>query len=215
MNHLCSDTEKRKNSAYPTSMKRIAVVGGGLSGFAGVRGLIDSSLTCEITIFDHPNTVKMVEIDQDINLAKSHVQNGEMDAILHSSGENPVNHLPSSKIMGGWSNYWGATVMPWNESAISAANIDVISLHESYNAIGELLEYQAKEDSLRSIFPLFGKYTQRGAISPIASTLLDRFESCWRTQFGFRKGMHAMRKMSDGVSLWSYPPSEFKKYSGN
>ena len=157
-------------------MKRVAIIGSGLNGRAGLQGLLDSQQNSQITIFDSEIIPGSGKNKISASSEKGHVAEAKKDFIVHGTSKKVISRLPSSLVRGGWGNYWGATMAPWDAETLSKANLDINEFSKAYTAVGNFMTYQADLDLLSERFPLYGSVYSRGSVSKISKDLLDRFE---------------------------------------
>ena len=165
---------------------RIAIIGSGPSAWASALALSKSSRTdLKVTIFE-ANNVKSPKIETPqlktlkVNslYKESSINYGSEDTetrVLNESSPS-IKGLPNSLIPGGWSNIWGATILPWSSNFFTNHGISMQEMQNSYSEIMTNMPYQAEIDSLSSSFPLYAEPADRARISTFSENLLDNFE---------------------------------------
>lgn len=68
-----------------------------------------------------------------------------------------IGHLTPSLATGGFSNVWGAAMLPYTEKDIADWPLKVADLAPYYRQILSTIFYSAKEDDLAQIFPLYAE----------------------------------------------------------
>ena len=181
---------------------KVAIIGSGPAAFATLITLLTES-EYQITIFDAGSTlgesskagagalksqtdVVKENVDLDQNLDTRFSWNGKFR-----------NLIPSNQKSGGWSNYWGATMLQSNHLNAQDVNEHVASI--SWKTLLKYLPIQGERDSLVDFFPLLGNETPHGQVSGIAEALLNNFASNFKkdNSIVFGKSRLAINPLND------------------
>ncbi len=148
----------------------------------------------EILIFDSgnpgTNKIDMLGDKRQIRLSKYELNEQNQNLIINE------RNFPSNLLVGGWSNLWGATILPWCESALKNL-FGTTELNKYYDLIGDFLEYQAESDNLEPEYKLFGKTHKRETISEIGETLIKRSDNNQNKDFVIGKSRLAINALSE------------------
>lgn len=97
------------------------------------------------------------------------------------AGATPVKqtaaNLRSSYALGGFSNVWGAAVMPYHADDIRGWPIGIERLAPHYTAVFDFMPLAAKEDKLSRRFPLYARSFESLETSQQAKALLRDLDS--------------------------------------
>ena len=97
---------------------------------------------------------------------------GQLTAI---TGTNGANVRAVSGAFGGFSNVWGAQIMPFSRATIDRWPVTYEDLLPHYTAILKHLPYAAVDDDYSEIFPLLTTPAALPRLSPPAAQLLARY----------------------------------------
>lgn len=165
---------------------RIAIVGSGPSAWASALALSKSSRTdFKVIIFEansknNPkleiaqlNSLKVNSLykETSINLGGVDTKTKTLNQMSPS-----MDGLPNNLIPGGWSNIWGATILPWPEQYFKSNSIPMKEMRSSYSQILSHIPHQGESDLLEADFPLFSEPISRAKVSTFAENFLENFE---------------------------------------
>ena len=194
---------------------RIAIVGSGPSAWASALALSKSSRTdFKVTIFEanqennpklemaRPNSLKVNSLykETSINYGEEDTETKIMNEMSPS-----IDGLPNNLIPGGWSNIWGATILPWSENYFTRHSISMTEMQYSYSEILSHIPYQGESDFLAMDFPLYSQPNSRAKISTFSENFLENFENCssvqTETKISLGKSRLAISPLSDLQTL--------------
>ena len=90
--------------------------------------------------------------------------------------EGSVNQAVVSSAFGGFSNVWGAQVMPFPSAAFRDWPFPAEELHGHYSAVLGAIPYAAEADDLQHQFPLLGKSFDLPKLSSRSAAVLGGYE---------------------------------------
>ncbi len=142
-------------------MRDIAIIGSGATATAAYLGLIDSEIDDYIiTLFTPPRDDNSDQNPTDEPFVKMNTRflrvNYNND--LESQLSNGMSGAPN---FGGWTQFWGATILPWHKKVFEKIDRSERDYAEAYERIHEIVPLLASKDSLIDDFPLFGKPTTK------------------------------------------------------
>lgn len=167
---------------------QIAIIGSGPSAWASALALSKSSRTdFKVIIFEanSKNNPKL-EIAQ-LNSLKvnslykeTSINYGGGDTKTKTLNEmSPsIDGLPNNLIPGGWSNIWGATILPWPENYFKSHDISLKEMQRSYSEILSHVPHQGESDFLEVDFPLYSQPNSHANVSTFSENFLENFENC-------------------------------------
>lgn len=166
------------------------VIGSGLSALSAILGIQSLNKDVEITVIEAGDAVKQED------------QKFEKKILLETKSRKNKNdiieEIPSNLIVGGWSNYWGATFLPWEKKTLESI-FGKISFDKYYEKIGKVVGYQASIDKLAKDYTIYGHFYKRGEISDIAKQLLrkqEKISSSKQVEFVIGKSRLAINRLS-------------------
>jgi hypothetical protein len=138
-------------------MQKVAIIGSGATAAATHLGIGESkSGKFEITIFSPPvemSESNSVESDQTfIKMNTKFLRVNEQSNVV----SNLVNSISGAPNFGGWTKFWGATILPWHDKVFARLDLSRDDMHEAYRRIHEIVPLLASQDNLSNHFPLFG-----------------------------------------------------------
>ena len=86
---------------------------------------------------------------------------------------NNVGHLTPSFARGGFSNVWGAAVLPYTDAEIKSWPISLSDLEPHYRSVFSFLPLSASGDDLQKLYPLYSERPHQLRPSNQAQHLLD------------------------------------------
>jgi choline dehydrogenase-like flavoprotein len=98
---------------------------------------------------------------------------GQLSA-LHARGA--VNDAVVSGAYGGFSNVWGAQIMPFTSATFRAWPVSFHEMLPHYAAILREVPHAGEHDDLADLFPLIGRTTPLPELSPRSMSVLSRYE---------------------------------------
>jgi choline dehydrogenase-like flavoprotein len=98
---------------------------------------------------------------------------GQLDDI---DAEPSANELVVSGAYGGFSNTWGAQIMPYSTGTFRTWPITRRELEPHYRAILKRIPYSAESDDLEEVFPLMGAPEHLPKLAYRTSSVLQRYE---------------------------------------
>jgi choline dehydrogenase-like flavoprotein len=98
---------------------------------------------------------------------------GQLDNV--DSAES-ANNLVVSGAYGGFSNTWGAQVMPYSTGTFRTWPITRQELEPHYREILSQIPYSAESDDLEEVFPLLGSPDRLPRVSARTTSVLNRYE---------------------------------------
>ena len=105
------------------------------------------------------------------------------------SAKATTNNLLVSGAYGGFSNIWGAQVMPWSTQSFRDWPLSRSEMEPHYREILSHIPYAGVEDDLEEFFPLFGIPSALPKIAERSQWVLDRY------------GAHRMKSRRYGVTF--------------
>ena len=87
-----------------------------------------------------------------------------------------VGHFTASLAQGGFSNVWGASMLPFSEKDIERWPLHPKDFAEHYKSILSFVDLSGRKDMLNSLFPLYTESAQTLRLSAQAALLLKRLE---------------------------------------
>jgi choline dehydrogenase-like flavoprotein len=98
---------------------------------------------------------------------------GQLDDIDATGSANP---LVVSGAYGGFSNTWGAQLMPYSTGTFKTWPISRVNLEPHYREILEHIPYSGESDDLEETFPLMGSPDHLPKVTDRTSSVLRRYE---------------------------------------
>jgi choline dehydrogenase-like flavoprotein len=98
---------------------------------------------------------------------------GQLDDI---DADGPANHLVVSGAYGGFSNTWGAQMMPYSTGTFRTWPISRRDLEPHYREILRNVPYSGESDDLEETFPLMGTPEHLPKVSHRTTAVLERYE---------------------------------------
>jgi len=172
---------------------KIVVIGTGLSALSAILGIQSLNKNVEIMVIEAGNT----EVEKSKEFEKRTILETKSRKNNKSYKTNE-DDIPSNLIIGGWSNYWGATFLPWEKKTLESI-FGKISFDKYYEIIGKFVGYQASIDKLAEDYPIYGQFYESGEISDIARHLLQKQEkinSFQHSDFMIGRSRLAINKLS-------------------
>ncbi len=159
---------------------RILIVGSGPSAFAAAEMISGKGLNIEV--YDaglEYNTSKTSDSKNSVGTVRKLIFGFDFPYKAFSKG--PIIDLGNtmasqSFALGGFSNVWGATMLPYTELDLQTWPINVSELQEYYDFISERIPIAANEDSLTKKYPLPKRYSPGLKLSPRIEKLLLDFQ---------------------------------------
>jgi hypothetical protein len=175
----------------------VAIIGTGPSGEAALFSMLNRIEVEEIYVIDAGN-------NKNGESPKSSTKKSKIFSkpIFQNSRnlKNSMNlDIPSNLDIGGWSNIWGATFLPWSQSAL-INRFKNSEMNKHYESIGKIVQYQGEVDNLSACYKLFGQTTARSNVSPIAEFILEKTNNKFEEQFVLGKSRLAVKKLADESS---------------
>ncbi|MDA1014692.1 MAG: hypothetical protein O3A00_09605 [Planctomycetota bacterium] len=181
---------------------RIAVIGSGAAAFGVLTALADQSSDCEITLFDIAEPIASVPgrqhvggLDHEADSIAPDEARSYYDSIYRTIRERYPRKFPppkthfgeqiprqpvgerlsifKSQSLGGLTNFWGATMLPYTDREMETWPFEKESLYPGYDRISHAAGLAARNDGLDHYFPR--SFATRPAIRPTA--VLDRLSN--------------------------------------
>jgi ferredoxin len=92
------------------------------------------------------------------------------------TGERGVNTSLVSPAFGGFSNVWGAQLMPFTDSAFRSWPVSAAEMRPHYEAILGEIPFAGEEDDLAARFPLLGSAAPLPEMSPRSQRVLTAYD---------------------------------------
>jgi choline dehydrogenase-like flavoprotein len=92
------------------------------------------------------------------------------------SADSNVNDAVVSGAYGGFSNVWGAQVMPFTTATFRDWPVTAEEMHRHYAAVLEHIPYAAEDDDLSALFPLLSEGRPLPRVSARTAAVLGRYE---------------------------------------
>lgn len=121
-------------------VKRLAIVGTGLSGWATARGILACNPNVEITFF-HKNSEELIDKEKSARnkKSKSHIEFSRVNSIQYRRfGKKRILKLPDNSGISGWAKYWGATVESSKYLIEYLENLDELHSLENFEEFAKL-----------------------------------------------------------------------------
>lgn len=164
-----------------SAVPKVAVVGSGPAGLGVLAGLLDRLPNAEVTLFDHGAAPEQPSPAADPTRAAAAVQYKEIYREIWVSQKRmfppPKTHfsraLPKyeidgngrifrSEALGGLSNYWGGTCLPFTDRELRGWPVSRAVLDPHYQAMAECIGISGRRDALTEYFG--AEYCNRPAI---------------------------------------------------
>ena len=136
---------------------------------------------------------------------------GQLAGVSAADGANPSI---VSAAYGGFSNHWGAKIMPFPASVLDEWPVKSSEFEPHYRAILEQIPFAAEEDDLAALFPLLGHPTPLPEASGRTNRVLaaygrhrDRLNRSGVTLGKSRLALHAARCVRAGLCMTGCPYS--------
>ena len=154
-------------------MLKIAIIGSGATAAAVHLAISDSfGLAKEITLFTPlaANTEDS-KSDSDDPFTK---MNSKYLKVLESSFTHSdlVNAMSGSSNFGGWTKFWGATMMPWHPKIFKEQNLEIADFNQAYTQLSKIIPQLASPDALLQKFPIYGASIPKRT-NPLAQTFVS------------------------------------------
>lgn len=183
---------------------KVAIIGSGPAAFATLITLLTES-EYQITIFDADAWLgKSSKGNPEALKSKTGVRKGNVDLEQNIDVEfnwngKFKNLIPSNQKSGGWSNFWGATLL--QNKHLNRKEIDLHVNTTSWKVLLKYLPAQGEQDSLDDFFPLLGSETPHGRVSGVAEALLDNFTHHTKNEKSivFGKSRLAINPLEDNI----------------
>ena len=141
-------------------MTKVAIIGSGAAAAAAHMGLRNSSASIKIVLVCAMNTQgsKFLRVEDEFKLPASKVARDVISpGVRPFVQSNLAGELFGSTAHGGWTEYWGATMLPWHQNSLKNFHSYQVDLLDAYRSILDYVPVMAEEDELTPLFPLYGK----------------------------------------------------------
>ena len=154
-------------------MLKIAIIGSGATAVAVHLAISDSfGLAREITLF---TPLSAITEDSKSNSDDPFTKmNSKYLKVLESSFTHSdlVNAMSGSSNFGGWTKFWGATLLPWHPNIFKEQNLEISDFNEAYTQLSKIIPQLASPDSFLQKFPIYGPSIPKRA-NPLAQTFVS------------------------------------------
>jgi ferredoxin len=96
--------------------------------------------------------------------------------LAHITARDGVNRIVVSGAYGGFSNAWGAQVMPFTAATFRDWPVSVEEISPHYDAILRGISYAAEVDDLAELFPVFGGAARLPPLSARSALVLEHYD---------------------------------------
>ena len=154
-------------------MLKIAIIGSGATAAAVHLAISDSfGFEKEITLLT-PLSVDTKDSESDSNDPFTKMNSDYLKVLESSSTHSDlVNAMSGSSNFGGWTKFWGATLLPWHPNIFSEQNLEISDFNDAYTQLSKMIPQLASQDALLQKFPIYGV-----SIPKHANTLAQTFAS--------------------------------------
>lgn len=168
-------------------MIKVAIIGSGAAAAAAHMALRDSSNALKIVLVSAMITQKsnFHKKEDEIKLPASKVTRDNISpGVRPCVKSNLAGELFGSTTHGGWTEYWGATMLPWHQNLLQNFHFSQGDLLDAYGRILDYVPLMAEEDDLTPLFPIYGKNVS----SKRRTALVDALRSRNLSKIGFFAG---------------------------
>lgn len=153
------------------SAPEIAVVGSGPAGLGLITGLLDACPQARITLFDHGSAPAIPDVPADLTQVTAEIEYEAIYKQIWASQKRvfppPKTHFSRSlakyevegkgrifrsEALGGLSNYWGGTCLPFTDRELVGWPVNRAGLAPHYRALSEYIGVSGHSDALTEYF---------------------------------------------------------------